>query len=322
MIGTTETMLQPGWLLVAGAALGFAATALAAYFLMSLRRTSDLERLSDTLEQVRVARDQASRANRANHAKSAFLARMSHELRTPLSTIIGYAELIEQEALGPVGNAKYAGFAGDIRLSGRHLLGIINDILDLSKVEAGHETLREQAFPTEELLDGVRVLLEGQPQEAGVELVFDHPKTLPAIRADKRRLTQILVNLLSNGIRYTPAGGRVTLRCRATGDSGFVFQTIDTGIGMAAEDIPVALSPFGQVDNDSDCPAKGTGLGLPLAKALAELHGGSLDLQSELGQGSTVTLRLPAHRVVTQAASKTRQGDAEGGASAFQGAAD
>jgi signal transduction histidine kinase len=260
--------------------------------------------LKEALTRLRAARHKANEADRANQAKSAFLAMMSHELRTPLSAIIGFAEMIEQQSMGPIGNAKYSDYAADIRESGQHLLGIINDILDLSKVEAGKETLHEQDIPFEALVSGARILLEGRAREAGVGLVFDCPADLPDIRADKRRLTQILVNLLSNGIKFTPEGGTVTLRCRATPDSGFMFQAIDNGIGIAREDIPVALSVFGQVDSGTRNHVNGTGLGLPLAKALAELHGGTLDLQSELGQGTTVTLRLPAYRML-QPSSRT-----------------
>ncbi len=329
-----EAMAVPFWMVLAGGGLAlFIAAALAALLTLNMRQcrrltalTTQLSETGDTLErdahetqeatralkdqlnqafnQLRKARDKANQADQANQAKSAFLAMMSHELRTPLSAIIGFSEMIEQQSMGPIGNTKYRDYATDIRQSGQHLLGIINDILDLSKVESGKESLKEQNFALDDLLAGVKVLLEGSPQEAGVELVFDVPDDLPGVRADKRRLTQILVNLLSNGIKFTPEGGSVRLNCWATQDSGIVFQAVDSGVGMAQEDIPVALSVFGQVDNGSEHLAKGTGLGLPLSKALAELHGGSLDLQSEQGKGTTVTLRLPAHRIVTRPAVK------------------
>ena len=331
-MGGAETLLLPGWLVFLAVGLGLTiAAVVVAHYVLSLRqagqfdsltaelsRTGDsLERdsqaaqeaaqalqrqLSEALDRLRRARDKADRADRANQAKSAFLAKMSHELRTPLSAIIGFAEMIEHQSMGPIGNPKYQNYATDIRCSGQHLLGIINDILDLSKVESGKESLQEDVIPIAELVAGVEVLLNGRPREAGVRLVFEAPEDLPAIHADKRRLTQILVNLLANGIKFTPAGGSVRLRCWATEGSGFVFQAIDDGVGIAREDIPLALSVFGQVDNPEAHNAKGTGLGLPLAKALAELHGGTLDLQSELGSGTTVTLRLPAHRVVRQPA--------------------
>lgn len=261
------------------------------------------ERLDEAMDRLREARSKAEKADRANRAKSAFLAMMSHELRTPLSAIIGFAELIEQQAIGPIGNSKYGDYATDIRQSGQHLLGIINDILDLSKVESGKEALQEQEIAPEDLIDGVRVMIEGSAQEAEVGLAFDCPADLPNLRADKRRLTQILVNLLSNAVKFTPEGGQVTLRCWATEASGFVFQAIDNGIGMAQEDIPLALSVFGQVDNSHG--RRGTGLGLPLAKALAELHSGTLDLQSTIGKGTTATLRLPARRIVGQPMAET-----------------
>ncbi|HEY9548681.1 MAG TPA: ATP-binding protein [Kiloniellaceae bacterium] len=261
--------------------------------------------LTEALASLRVVRQRAEEADRANQAKSAFLAMMSHELRTPLSAIIGFAEMIEQQAMGPIGNVKYSDYAADIRESGQHLLGIINDILDLSKVEAGKETLHEQDIAFETVISGTRLLVEGRAREAGVNLVFDCAAVLPGVRADKRRLIQILVNLLSNGIKFTPAGGTVTLRCRANAASGFVFQAIDTGIGIAREDIPLALSVFGQIENGNKRQAKGTGLGLPLARALAELHGGSLDLESQPSEGTTATLCLPASRVLPQASVET-----------------
>ncbi|MGF1628934.1 MAG: sensor histidine kinase [Kiloniellaceae bacterium] len=326
------TVVLPLWAVLAGAGLCLLIAALTAvHFLHALRQSgrfaalaAQLTRAGDSLERdahstheatqalqiqleealtrLRKARDKAHRADRANQAKSAFLAMMSHELRTPLSAIIGFSEMIEQQAMGPIGNQKYREYAVDIRESGQHLLGIINDILDLSKVEAGKESLHEQDIPFEALIDGVRVLLEGRARDAGVALSFDCTEDLPGIRADKRRLTQILVNLLTNGIKFTPEGGSVTLRCWATEDSGFVFQAIDTGIGIARDDIALALSVFGQVDNGTKHQAKGTGLGLPLSKALAELHGGTLDLQSEPAKGTTVTLRLPAYRILARSA--------------------
>lgn len=330
MTGGAETLLLSGWLLPAGAALAVVLAGLLAAHLVMLRRQSQRldalaahlsgalpgagllpapevgrtlqDQLDEALARLQQASDRAARADQANQAKSAFLACMSHELRTPLSAIIGFAEMIERQSMGPIGNLKYRDYAADIRQSGQHLLGIINDILDLSKVESGRETLREETVAPAELLAAVEVLLNGRPQEAGVTLSLDCPADLPAVRADKRRLTQILVNLLANAIKFTPQGGSVSLRCWATPGSGFVFQVVDSGVGIAREDIPRALAIFGQVGQLPAQEAKGSGLGLPLAKALAELHGGTLDLQSELGQGTTVTLRLPAHRIVARPA--------------------
>lgn len=327
-MGEAQVIVLPLWLAIASGVAGLLIAGLTiAHFLHHLRQSGrfselaaqlteagdSLERdahttheatqalrvqLGEALTRLREARDKADRADKANQAKSAFLAMMSHELRTPLSAIIGFAEMIEQQAMGPIGNVKYRDYAVDIRESGQHLLGIINDILDLSKVESGKESLQEQEISFDSLVTGVRILVEGRARDAGVKLLFDLSDDIPDIRADKRRLTQILVNLMSNGVKFTPAGGTVTLRCWATENSGVVLQAIDTGIGIARDDIPLALSVFGQVSGDSEKQAQGTGLGLPLAKALAELHGGTLDLQSAPGEGTTVTLRLPPHRIV------------------------
>jgi PAS domain S-box-containing protein len=256
------------------------------------RQGMDLVRFADDL---RVAHDRAEAANRA---KSEFLANTSHELRTPLNAIIGFSEIIKDEIAGPVGNLKYLDYAADINDSGRHLLDLINDILDLSKIESGTQQLYENDVRIAEVLASILPLVEGRAQTGAVELVFDVEEYLPALRADHRKLKQILVNLLANAIKFTPEGGRVTLKAWCRGDSGHVFQVIDTGIGMRLEDIPRALAPFQQIDSNLNRKFEGTGLGLPLTKALAELHGGTLDLQSQLGCGTTATVRFPAERIV------------------------
>ena len=259
------------------------------------RQGMDLVRFADDL---RVAHDRAEAANRA---KSEFLANISHELRTPLNAVIGFSEIIKDETMGSVGNPKYRDYAADINDSGRHLLDLINDILDLSKIESGTEQLYENDIRIAEVLGSILTLVKGRAQKGAVELAFDVEEDLPVLRADHRKLKQILVNLLANAIKFTPEGGRVTLKAWCRGDSGHVFQVIDTGIGMRLEDIPRALAPFEQVDSDLNRKFEGTGLGLPLTKALAELHGGTLDLQSQLGSGTTATVRFPAERIVRPA---------------------
>jgi signal transduction histidine kinase len=243
--------------------------------------------------------DARARAETANHTKSEFLATMSHELRTPLNSIIGFSEIIQNETFGPVGSAQYRGYASDIYNSGQHLLGLINDILDLSKVESGTEELHEEDISIRDLTHSALRLVRQRAEKSGIELELDLGDDLPLLRADERKLKQILVNLLTNAVKFTDAGGKVTLVIWCRMDSGFVFQVIDTGVGLAPEDIPKALSQFGQVDRNRNRTQEGTGLGLPLSKSLAELHGGSLDLQSRPGFGTTVTLRLPAVRIVT-----------------------
>jgi len=252
----------------------------------------DLTRLADDLL---VARDQARAADRA---KSEFLAAMSHELRTPMNAVLGFSEIIKDETLGPVGNALYRDYAEDIHSSGKHLLGLINDILDLSKIESGTDELHDDKIEIPEIIHSAVKLVGHRAEQNGVKLELELTDQLPELRADERKLKQILVNLLSNAIKFTDAGGEVMLRAWCRMGSGYVFQIIDTGIGIAPEDIPKALSRFGQIDADLNRQYEGTGLGLPLTKALVELHGGTLDLQSEVSVGTTVTVRFPAERIV------------------------
>ncbi|MEE8189896.1 MAG: ATP-binding protein [Kiloniellales bacterium] len=256
------------------------------------------------------ARDLAETANRA---KSEFLAAMSHELRTPLNAIIGFSEIMKSETFGPVGSVKYRGYAEDINASGHHLLDLINDILDLSKVESGADELHEENIEAQTVLHSVRKLVQQRAENGGVELELDIPDDLPMLRADRRKLTQILVNLVTNAIKFTNAGGHVTVRSWCEAQSGFMFQVVDTGIGITAEDIPKALLQFGQVDSDLNRRFEGTGLGLPLAKTFVELHGGSLDLQSQVGVGTTVTLRFPSQRIIRPRQDLGSQGEGERG---------
>jgi signal transduction histidine kinase len=205
---------------------------------------------------------------------------------------------MKNETRGPIGDSKYRDYVGDIHSSGNHLLELINDILDLSKIEAGKEELYEEEFKVPSVVGSVVTLVRGRAELAGVHLELQVSENLPALRADRRKLKQILVNILSNGVKFTEVGGSVTLKVWCRRDSGFVFQVVDTGVGIAPEDISKALSTFGQVDSKLSRKHEGTGLGLPLSKALVEQHGGAFDLQSELGVGTTVTVRLPAARIV------------------------
>lgn len=237
------------------------------------------------------------KAEFANRTKSEFLAAMSHELRTPLNAVIGFSEIIHNESFGPC-DEKYRDYALDINQSGQHLLELINDILDISKVESGAGEIDEEQIEIREVIQSVVTMVKGRAQKGDVNLELEVADQLPALRADNRKLKQILVNLLSNAIKFTDPGGTVTLRIWCRTGSGYVFQVADTGIGIALDDIPKALTPFQQVDGELSRKYEGTGLGLPLTKALIELHGGSLDLQSRLGVGTTVTVRLPEERVV------------------------
>ncbi|MEX2009880.1 MAG: ATP-binding protein, partial [Dongiaceae bacterium] len=177
---------------------------------------------------------------------------------------------------------------------------LINDILDLSKIEAGGEEQHEEEIDIPEIIRSVMTLVKGRAEKSGVRLALDLPDGLPMLRADERKIKQILVNILSNGIKFTKAGGSVTLKAWCPPGNGYVLRITDTGIGMALEDIPKALTPFGQIDSELSRKHEGTGLGLPLTKHLVEMHSGSLDLQSAKGVGTTVTVRFPAERIVIE----------------------
>ncbi len=240
-------------------------------------------------------------ADLANRTKSEFLANMSHELRTPLNAIIGFSELIGSESFGPLGNPKYLDYAQDIADSGKHLLALINDILDISKVESGGMELVDENVDVADTIRSCQRMMAERARNAELKLTADIDDPANSLlRADPRMLKQILFNLLSNAIKFTPPGGTVTIRAWQNLSSGYVIQVEDSGIGMDLDDIPKALSRFGQIDSAQGRKHQGTGLGLPLTKSLAELHGGSLDLQSEAGVGTTVTVRFPARRLVVQ----------------------
>jgi signal transduction histidine kinase len=221
---------------------------------------------------------------------------MSHELRTPLNAIIGFSQLLQSEPLGPLGNERYREYAGDIQDSGTHLLSLINDVLDFSKADAGRLDLQEEELDARHVLDECLRLVAPEAQEAGIAVVTEMQETAPTLLADRRRVKQIALNLLSNALKFTPSGGtlRVKLACDA---EGLEISVADNGIGMSPEQIPIALAPFGQVDSRLSRQHEGTGLGLPLCRRFAEAHGGSLTIASALGEGTTVTVRFPLERV-------------------------
>lgn len=258
------------------------------------RLRDEVEGRIEVEKQLRAAKEDAELANRA---KSQFLANTSHELRTPLNAIIGFSDVIKNSMFGPVGNPKYVGYADHIYASGRHLLAVINDILDLSKVEAGKADLHECEVDVRTAVTACLTLVREQAETKRQRLEQDLADDLPALRADERRLKQILLNLLSNAVKFTGRGGQVTVKAYVEADGALVMEVADTGIGIAPEDIPKAFAPFSQIDGSDTRRYEGSGLGLPLARALAELHQASLDLESAVGVGTTAVVRFPAPRL-------------------------
>lgn len=256
---------------------------------------SDITELRAREDALRLAKESAELANRT---KSEFLASMSHELRTPLNAIIGFSEIMSNEMLGPIGTEQYKGYLGDITESARHLLVVINDILDVAKIESGQVALSEEPLDPETLARSVARLISPRSDEADITLSLDLPVDLPTLRGDKTKLKQILINLLSNAVKFTPEGGRVELRAALAENGDFLFVIEDTGIGMSEADIRIARTPFGQVDSRLSRRFEGTGLGLPLAEGLTEMHGGTFTIESQPGRGTTITVRLPAERVI------------------------
>lgn len=269
--------------------------------LVSLFNASE-QKLREEIRKHKITGRELERAKEdsesASRAKSDFLANMSHELRTPLNAIIGFSEMMASEVLGPLGSPKYGSYVRDIHSSGRHLLDLVGDILDLSKIEAGKDAPEETLIDLPRLLGAVVPLVKGRAEEGKVRLGTDIPDNFPRLRADSRKLKQILVNLLSNGIKFTEPGGSVGLKVSVRDDGGISFHVVDTGVGMAEQDFPTALSQFGQVENKLNRDREGTGIGLPLTRALVEQHGGALRLKSEVGAGTTVTVDFPAERTV------------------------
>ena len=284
---------------------GFSTTVLS---MLEFRAEKDA--LIGELEQSKSISDQARlRAEEANLAKSRFLATMSHELRTPLNAILGFSEIMRDEAFGAHANPTYKEYARDIHNSGKHLLTLIDEILDISRIEAGRYELHDASVSLTDIADDCHRLMRVRAENKGLEIRQAFEDNLPNVWADERALRQICLNLLSNAIKFTPPKGTITLTTARTEDGGIALTIKDTGPGIPGDEIPRVLSSFGQGSLAHETAEGGTGLGLPITKGLIELHGGSFELNSELRCGTEVTITLPPARVMEDLSDATEPGE-------------
>ncbi|HYD98536.1 MAG TPA: ATP-binding protein, partial [Alphaproteobacteria bacterium] len=272
------------------------------------QRTADGGRVSirvdvtDIMEREVALHRAKERAEGASRAKSEFLANMSHELRTPLNAIIGFSDILRDPALAGRMGGQAAEYAGYIHRSGEHLLSVINDILDIAKIESAGLALDEDTVDVAALVAGCFTLVAATPGAESLTFANWVPGDLPLLRGDPRRLRQALLNLLSNAAKFTPPGGRVAVEGDVAPDGSLRLVVSDTGIGMTADEVAIALMPFAQIDGGLSRRFDGTGLGLPLAKGFVESHGGTLAVESAPGAGTTITILLPPARLIERPA--------------------
>jgi two-component system cell cycle sensor histidine kinase PleC len=296
---------HPFYMAMAAMAVGlhvyfiFLAKGLNSTALAMLEFRAEKDALVAEIEEEKSISDEARRrAEAANVAKSRFLATMSHELRTPLNAILGFSEVMKCELLGPMQNANYKEYAANIHDSGRHLLQLINEILDLSRIEAGRYELHEEPVRLSDVVEDCLRLLQLRAESKGLQVVLEFAKGLDQIWADERAVRQICLNLMSNALKFTPRGGRITLILAATPDGGQTLIVKDTGPGIPKEEIPRVMQAFGQGSLAHQTAEGGTGLGLPIVQNLVSLHGGTFELRSELRKGTEAVVCLPKSRVL------------------------
>jgi len=292
-------------------ALGVILIIVEVFFLFVARRLQDTARdmlvfraQKDALiRELRAARDQADaerrKAERASQAKTAFLANMSHELRTPLNAILGFSEIINHEMFGPLKNETYKDYAGDINTSGRYLLGLINDILDISRIESGRRDMMEQVIAVREPLEHAMAFCDiaAKDKHIAVKLVIDG--VLPRLRGDMRALQQVMINLLTNAVKFTPNGGKIELGAKRAANGALHIYVKDNGSGIPPDEVQAVLSSFTRGSNATSKAVDGAGLGLAIVKGIMELHDGSIEIESVVGVGTNITCVFPSKRVLS-----------------------
>ncbi|WP_020591465.1 PAS domain-containing sensor histidine kinase [Kiloniella laminariae] len=260
-----------------------------------------LELVEQHSQQLSLEIERRQQADTASQAKTQFLAKMSHELRTPLNAILGYSEALLSGIGGELENKQHREYISTITKAGQHLLSLINDVLDLSKVESGEEKLQEQDINIAEIMKLSLLRIKPLAENKHISLRITPPTNVQTLRADERRVTQIFTNLLNNAVKFSGPGQKVSFSAAMDKDGGLEFYIRDRGVGIASEDIPNVMRPFHQLGDVFSNPQEGTGLGLPICKTLMELHGGSIEIQSKPGRGTCITARFPAHRITPPA---------------------
>ena len=288
-----------GWITIITAILLLSALFVGIYVIRHERTNTHLL-LAAVDERTRELRIERDRSDAANRTKSEFLANMSHELRSPLNAIIGFSETMRMKVFGELGDPKYSEYTEDIHASGSHLLELIDDILDLSVIEAGAVVLDESYIDVAKLVRAMIAMVRPRVERAGVKMSVNLPDAQLGLRGDNRRLKQVLINLLTNAVKFTPERGRIKVTVLGDKDAGLLIAIQDSGIGIAPEDREKVMSPFGQVTTSTGGKSEGVGLGLPICKRLLELHDGTLELNSAPGAGTTMTMRFPPERVTME----------------------